>query len=472
MSMTDNKKKIPEKAVKSFLKQLQDDRVNLHGFLMMLEDEVIYEGYWEPFHAESMHRMYSVGKSFTSIAIGLLVEDGKLKLTDKICTYFEDKLPKEGVHPWIKETTIRDMLCMTSAHHATTYKRYAGNDWVESFFHVEPTHKPGTIFSYDTSSTHVLSALVERLTGMQLLDYLRVKFLDRIGFSKDAKILKDPMGVSQGGSGLICTLRDLGLVANVCLHMGEYKGEQLLPKEYLMEATKKQVDTVLQPFLDEQFGYGYQIWKARHDGFCFYGMGGQLAVCFPQHNFVFATMSDTQGSPDGIKNIFDAFYRQVYPYLESSPLKESEESLTDMIDNLKLPVASSMYEPYKDGKKEMAQSYSMQPNPMGLEEFTVTINGEVGYFDYKMKQKSHRLTFHLKEASYQNFPETQYKCMCSGVWLSEEVLYIKTNIIEECFASVNMLLVFRDNTVTICIKKVAEMFLQDYEGFATGTRMN
>ena len=472
MSMIDSKKLIPEKAVKSFLKQIQDDQVNLHGFLMMLEDEVIYEGYWEPFCAESMHRMYSVGKSFTSIAIGLLVQEGKLKLTDTICTYFEDKLPKEGVHPWIKETTIQDMLCMTTAHHSTTYKRFPGDDWVKSFFHVEPTHKPGTIFSYDTSSTHVLSALVERLTGMELLDYLRVKFLDRIGFSKDAKILKDPMGVSQGGSGLICTLRDLALVANVCLHMGEYGGEQILPREYLMEATKKQVDTVLQPFLDEQFGYGYQIWKTRYNGFCFYGMGGQLAMCFPEHNFVFATTADTQGSPDGLKNIYDAFYQQVYPYLESDSFGDSEETLSDIINQLKVPVASSFFESNKEGKKVMAQSYSMQPNQMGLEELTVTIDGDIGYFDYKMKQKSHRLAFHLKEAFYQNFPDTQFECMCSGVWLTEDVLYIKTNIIEECFASMNMQLVFREDTVTICMKKAAEMFLQDYEGFATGTSTN
>ena len=470
MSKTEGKIQIPEKAVREFLKQIQDDRTNLHGFLMMLEDEIIYEGYWEPFHKESMHRMYSIGKSFTSLAIGLLEEEGKLRLTDSICNYFEEKLPKEGVHPWIKETSIQDMLSMTTAHNATTYKRYNG-DWVESFFHVEPTHKPGTIFSYDTSATHVLSALVEKLTGMELLDYLRVKFLDSIGFSKDAVILKDPMGVSQGGSGLICTLQDIGLVANLCLHMGEHQGQQLLPREYLMEATKKQVDTVLQPFIDEQLGYGYQIWKARHDGFCFYGMGGQIALCFPEHNFVFATMADTQSSPDGLKNIYDAFYQQIYPYLEHTTSDESEDSLCDIIKNLKLPVASSIFEPSQEGRKTMVESYRMEPNQMGLEELKITIEGDVGYFDYKMKQKLHQLTFHLKEASYQKFPDTQFECMCSGVWLREDVLYIKTNIIEECFASLNMLLVFKGDTVTICMKRVAEMFLLDYEGFATGVKI-
>ena len=143
-----------------------------------------------------------------------------------------------------------------------------------------------------------------------------------------------------------------------------------------------------------------------------------------------------------------------------------------MTRQLKLPVASSMFKPYEKEKKAMVQSYSLQPNQMGLEALTVTIDGETGYFDYTMKQKSHRLAFHLKDASYQKFPDTRFECMCSGVWLLEDVLYIKANIIEECFASLNILLVFREDTVTVGMKRVAELFLQDYEGFATGAKID
>lgn len=474
MKRKDSSIVIPEQAVKAFLKQIRDDRVNLHGFAMMLSDEMIYEGYFEPFHADSMHRMYSVGKSFTSLAIGLLEEEGKLSLEDFICTYFNDKLPEEGVHPLIERMTIRDMLCMTTAHHSTTYKRYDGDDWVKSFFCVEPSHKSGTIFSYDTSSTHVLSALVERLSGMELIEYLRVKFLNQIGFSKEAKFLKDPMGVSQGGSGLICTLRDLTKVANLCVHMGEYQGEQLLPRDYLMEATKKQVDTVLQPYLDEQFGYGYQIWKTRYDGFCFYGMGGQLAVCFPKYHFVFTTMGDTQGSPDGLKNIYDAFYQHIYPCLEKDvkekDIDEKEEELFSILEKLKIKPLSALYEASMEVVHAQGR-YRFTTNPMGLEEFNITFLEDVGVLDYQKNGKAHRLKFHLKEFAYQNFPGTSYTCMSSAVWLAKDVLFIKTNVIEECFASLSMVLVFREETVTICMKRVAEMFLQDYEGFATGIRI-
>ena len=108
------------------------------------------------------------------LAIGLLQGEGRLRIEDPICQYFEVKLGEE-VHPWINQTTIKDMLCMTTPHQTTTYKRYQG-EWVESFFRVTPTHKPGTIFSYDTSATHVLSALVEKLSGMDLMSYLRIRY--------------------------------------------------------------------------------------------------------------------------------------------------------------------------------------------------------------------------------------------------------------------------------------------------------
>ena len=120
--------------------------------------------------------MFSVGKSFTSIAIGLLQEEGKLSIHDRICDYFPDKLPEEGAHPYILQTTIRDMLMMASPHQGTTYKLMDSEDWVKTFFHYKPVRYPGTSFVYDTSATHVLSALVERISQMSLLQYLKGRF--------------------------------------------------------------------------------------------------------------------------------------------------------------------------------------------------------------------------------------------------------------------------------------------------------
>lgn len=309
---------IPSGAILNFKKQLEEKKVNIHGFLMLHEDKIFAEGYWKSYDRNSQHRMYSAGKSFTSIAIGLLQSEGKIKITDNICDYFKDKLPSEGVHPYIAKTTIKNMLMMETPHKTTTYKRYDGDDWVKSFFVLEPAYPPGTIFSYDTSATHVLSALVERISGKSLMEYLREKFLDRMNFSKEAEFLADPMGVSQGGSGLICNIRDLAKVGYLCTNNGVYKGEQLIPLDYLKEATSKQTDTSMQPVIDEKQGYGYQFWVSRNNGFTMYGMGGQLSVCLPQYKITFVTMADTLKDKNSLGYIYEAFWNEVYPYIIKS----------------------------------------------------------------------------------------------------------------------------------------------------------
>ena len=313
-SLDISESRVSEKAIISFLDKLETERCLLHGFAMLDRGRLLAEGYWAPFHADSLHRMYSVGKSFVSLAIGLLQEEGKLALDEPICRYFPEKCPKEGPHPWLAELTIRQMLTMTTCHSKTTYKQYDG-DWVESFFRVEPSNLPGAVFSYDTSSTHVLSALVERLSGRKLMEYLREKCFERIGVSEAAYFIPDPGGVSQGGSGLTCTLRDMLAVAELVMNEGVFRGEQLLPAEYIREATACQVKTSYQSAYDEQFGYGYQIWRGRHDSFYFYGIGGQLAVCLPREQFILVTMGNTLDNKNGIKNIFDAFYDIIYPWI-------------------------------------------------------------------------------------------------------------------------------------------------------------
>ena len=306
--------RVPENAILSFLDKLKAEGCLLHGFAMLDRGKLLAEGYWAPFHKDALHRMYSVGKSFVSLAIGLLWEEGKLALDDPICRYFPEKCPKEGPHPWLAQLTIRQILTMTTCHSRTTYKQYDG-DWVESFFRVAPSNLPGAVFSYDTSATHVLSALAERLSGRKLMEYLREKCLDQIGVSKEAYFIPDPSGVSQGGSGLMCTLRDVLSVAELVMNEGVFRGRELVPAEYIREAAACQVKTSHQQAYDEQFGYGYQIWRGRHHSFYFYGIGGQLAVCLPREQFILVTMGNTLENKNGIKDIFDAFYDIIYPWI-------------------------------------------------------------------------------------------------------------------------------------------------------------
>ena len=207
----------------------------MHSFLLMRHDTLIAEGYYAPYQKDTLHRMFSISKSFTSIAIGLLEAEGKLSLDDPIVSYFPDKIPA-NVHPWIAAMTIRDMLMMRTCHAATTYKVDMKSDWVESFFTVPPTHPAGKLFHYDTSSAHTLCALVERLSGMPMLDYLKEK-LSVLEFSGESYMLTDPFGVSMGGSGLVALPSDLLKFGYLLSHDGNIDGTQLVSASYIKTAT-------------------------------------------------------------------------------------------------------------------------------------------------------------------------------------------------------------------------------------------
>src|SRR5690554_6067515 len=128
--------------VQDFIVKLDAYDLCMHSVLLIRRRKLVAEAYYAPFTAKTLHRMFSVTKSFTSLAIGLLQEEGKLSLDHQIADYFPEKLPNQGLHPYLRETTIRDMLIMASPHATTTYQRRPVEDWVQSFFAVEPTHPP------------------------------------------------------------------------------------------------------------------------------------------------------------------------------------------------------------------------------------------------------------------------------------------------------------------------------------------
>ena len=312
------------------LREIDIREVSMHSFLLCKDDCLVAEGYYAPVKKNDLHRMFSVTKSFTSIAIGLLQEEGRLSLDDSIVKFFPEYVPNASeAHPWLLATTIRDMLSMRSCHASTTYDKFSSKtDWVKSFFTVAPTHKPGTVFHYDTSSSHTLCALVEKLTGMKMLDYLRNKVLNEIGFSKEAYCLTDGFGVSMGGSGLMATSRDLMLFALLILNNGKLNGKQYISADYIKESTSFQTATcVTGPVPSESQGYGLQFWIGEHGSIVCYGMGGQLAILLPEYNTAIVTTADTQGYQGGNQVIYDAIFRHILPELEKkkAPWTPSDE---------------------------------------------------------------------------------------------------------------------------------------------------
>jgi CubicO group peptidase (beta-lactamase class C family) len=458
--------------IQNFLTRLECADVAMHGMILMRHGRIVAEAYYAPYTIDTPHRMFSITKSFVSLAIGLLEDEGCLKLTDHIVDYFPEKLPKEGVHPYIAAVTIRDMLMMATCHGSTTYKKLPpeDTDWVRSFFTVTPSHMPGTCFSYDTSSSHVLCALVEKLTGTDLLSYLRTKLLDEIGFSKDAYILKAPMGESMAGSGLVATPRDILKVMNLIRQNGQYEGKQLLPEKYLKDATDLQIHTYAKSqTFEEMQGYGYQIWQTTHDSFAFYGMAGQLAVYSPKKDMLLITTADTSGRNGGVQLIYDAYWQEIYDKADvcSCDCSLSADEFQRFLKTRQLK--------YVSGAATSALTnqihgvvYELWDNPMGFRSVSLEFSDYNGIFTYEDTLGVHSMYFGICCNEISQFPVYGLKSAISGAWLDTHNFLIKAQIIDEAIGNLFILFTFQNDTVTLMMKKYEETLFCEFDGFASG----
>ena len=209
--------------VLAFYRELEANCLSTHAVILARGNSIFSECYYAPFDKDFKHRMYSVSKTFVSMAIGFCEQDGLLSLDDPMVKYFPEYI--KDLAPEVTPTaTIREMLRMrTCVQHGTDWFKTGCEDRTEVYFRLPPDKYPDTLFSYDSSGSYMLGVIVERLTGKPFLAYLQEKVLNGIGFSKDAYCIKAPGGHSFGDSGVMCTARDLLLFARFVLNGGSFE---------------------------------------------------------------------------------------------------------------------------------------------------------------------------------------------------------------------------------------------------------
>jgi CubicO group peptidase (beta-lactamase class C family) len=489
---------IPCKAVEELERWIINHKIHIHGYMLLGGKNILAEKYYASFDKDSLHRIYSITKSYVALAVGLLIKNNLVNIDDKICSYFPEMLPEGGAHPWCEEMTIRDMLKMRTCYPSTTYKAYEGCDWTKSFFVAEPDHISGTVFNYDTSAAHVLGALVEKLTGMELMDYLRAEAFDRLGFSKKAYTIKDPVGVSQGGSGMMCTMRDMAVVAYLVNHYGVIDGEELIPKDFMKDAVSNHTPTDLQPVLDEQCGYGYFIWMPRTrecgkdlgsgDGFVMYGMGGQLAVCFPKYDFCFLTIADTIGNPAGLQVFYDGFYNFIYPYLRERE-KDNREAFTAEIINDSAGIywkdikgnINYIYNPestqpaHSAGLNAEETEYEFYDNTHGWKKVSFDFASStvrLYYVDDGADSKVLTLKYGCKEpySAFSDYTSDKCLCQCEGLFRQGHLI-IHCHMVDEELGHVSMDFAWKDDSrLSVRMAATNEPFYKNLKGFGSAQK--
>ena len=480
---------IPSSCIKNLIVTLDEKEIPMHSLLIMRDDKLVFEKYYEPYKRDTLHRMFSISKSFTALAVSVLAEEGRISFDDPITKFFPE-YTDENTHEWIKKTTIRNMLMMRTCHASTTYKVNMKTDWVESFFKVQPTHKPGTVFHYDTSAAHVLCALVEKLTGMELIEYLRNRVLKHLDFSADSYMVKDPFGVSIGGSGLMATPLDILKV----LYLLDKRGtvicsdgvkRTLLNPDFIDEATSNLSDCIMTgPLPSESQGYGMQIWRNEAGGFVLYGMGGQLAISIPDKKLLIMTTADTQGMQGGNQVIYNSIYELLCPFISGEPENISEsdsiaeyEQLCKIAESLKISSprlpAARRGEVVKGFVDEAEFNYVLSENASGFSKMRLVFNkkghSEISFTIQTQEGTDEcKISFALDGMCGGEFPIYGTPYTAGGIWLRENVLYVRAHLVGECVGSVRFEFYFEESEITVFMRKIEETYFKEFDGHLYG----
>ncbi len=295
------------------------DRLDaMHSYVLVRHGKVVSEGWWKPYKRDVPQHVYSLSKSFTSTAIGMAEAEGKLKLDQRVVSFFPaDKLPEKPDENLLR-MRVRDLLCMGTGHrHDTMGAMYGApdGDWVRGFFSQPVQFDPGTHFCYNTGATYMLSEILTRVTGEDTFDYLQKRLFKPMGI-ENTRWTKSPLGVSVGGYGLCLCTRDAAKFGQLYLQRGVWEGKQLVPSDWTVLAGSKQISNGNNPNSDWGPGYGFQFWRCQHNAFRGDGAFGQECIIMPDQDVVLAV---TAGMDD-ISKIFNSVWRILLPEMRDTAL--------------------------------------------------------------------------------------------------------------------------------------------------------
>jgi len=375
--------------ISSFLDAIEQSGIQFHSVMIVRNGNVVAEGWWAPYAAPLKHTLYSLSKSFTSTAVGFAVSEGKMSLEDTVLSFFPDEAPKE-VSPNLAAMKVKHLLCMGSGHTKDTMPGMRDNvedtsSWVKKFLQQPVDKEPGSWFFYNSGATYMCSAIVQKVTGQNILEYLKPRLFEPLGIEgMDWEM--SPDGVAVGASGLRVKTEDIAKFGLLYLQKGKYNDKQILPPSWIDDALTSHIDNSnvrprgKHPEDDWAQGYGYQFWRSQH-GVRGDGAFGQFCFLLPEQNAVVAVTSESfnmQASMNLVwKNLLPAFLDKPQPKNNSalSALKSKlgKLDLTLPVANKTSPMANRI-----SGKK-----FSIDKNDFNIESVSFLFNPDHYLISFK-----------------------------------------------------------------------------------------
>lgn len=251
---------VSSRAIAAFIADLDESGIEAHSVMILRHGKVAFERWAEPLTPDIPHIMYSVSKSITATAVGFAIDEGLLSLETKLLDVFPEYRP-EKIDENLEELNVFHLVTMTAGKDVPTFSDKSKNRWVEDFFDAGWAFAPGEFWRYISENTFMLSAMLHRLTGMSMSDYLTPRLYEPLGFGRLPFWEKDGYGIDAGGWGLYLTTEELAKVMLCYQQGGVFNGRQVIPERWAKEAGKKQVENLQYDDASSTAGYGYGFWR-------------------------------------------------------------------------------------------------------------------------------------------------------------------------------------------------------------------
>ncbi len=432
---------IASSVILRFVEALEAQIKEVHSFMLLRHGKVVAEGWWSPYADEHPHMLFSLSKSFTSTAIGLAVQENLVTLDDAVVSFFPDEAPDE-ISDLLKEMRVRHLLSMSTGQAVDTWSymvdRPDGN-WIKGFLSVPVQYTPGTHFVYNTGATYMLSAILQKCSGMKLVDYLEQHLFESLGI-KNATWEESPQGITAGGIGLNVKTEDIARFGQFYLQQGMWRGKQLLPESWINEATSSQISNSDGVQMDWSQGYGYQFWRCRHNAYRGDGVFGQFCIVMPDQDVVLAITSgmDVFDMQQPLNLIWELLLPAMQPdSLADDPVASTK--LSNKLDSLQLlPVegsASSPITPQVSGR-----TYAVDANELAIH--TIAFNFTETIYEITLKIADNRETILCGYGTWQPSQTTLFNQILfydhalvatSGAWTTTDTFTIIFRLYETPF---------------------------------------
>lgn len=387
---------VSSQGIISFLNAAEKSKTEFHSFMMLRHGKVIAEGWWKPYSAHLKHTMYSCSKSFTAAAIGFAVSENRLNVNDKVISFFPGDVP-DTISPYLSQLTVKAVLSMSDGQEPDPTFTVAGRDsnWVKSFLALPIKYKPGTKFLYNTLGTYMLSAIVQKVTGQKVIDYLKPRLFEPLGIEgMDWEI--DPRGINVGGWGLRIKTEDMAKFGQLFLQKGKWNGKQILPASWVEEASTLKIvqhpeySQAKRDSSDWEQGYCYQMWRCRHNAFRADGAFGQFIIVMPGEDAVIAITAETPDMQEEINLV----WQYLLPAMQKNKLPVNTSIITTLkqkLSSLVLTVPAKTTSPL--ATKISNKTFSTEPNEKHIQSLSFNFSGNTCTLKLQTDTALHQLVF-------------------------------------------------------------------------------